>query len=414
MLRERGLRGGALFYDAQCDDARLTLATAPVRDPARRPGGQLCRRRRPGADRGRVVGAQVEDRLAGGRGVIRAGVVINATGPWGDRIRQMEDAGAAPLPPPTKGIHLVVERRRIDHRHGIIFTSPIDGRVMFILPWGDLSYIGTTDTETEESPDRLDILPDEVVYLLRSANARFPNARLTVDDVRGAWAGLRPLVAPDSPQAASSRSRDHLVVQGSGGVITVAGGKLTTYRVMAREVVDLAVRELRLREGRSRPGEALTDEEPLPGGETDDFGLFASGGWSWGCCPTAWTTWCGITGPRRRGFTTSAAATAASCAGSCRRIPRSRPRCCTRCGGSWRRRWRTSWSAASTSTTNTPSGAYPPLTAWPSSWLGNTPGTSGGWRRKRSATRPSPAADDQDAGSTTTVPDIAAPWAAQW
>src|SRR4029078_1923647 len=87
-----------------------------------------------------------------------------------------------------------------------------------------------------------------------------------------------PLVAPDAPQAASSRSRDHLIVQGSGGMITVAGGKLTTYRVRQREVVARAIRELRFREGRSRPGEALTDEEPLPGGETDDFGPFPERG----------------------------------------------------------------------------------------------------------------------------------------
>ena len=214
MLRERGLRGGALFYDAQCDDARLTLATARS---AIQHGALVANYLAVvGLERtaGRVVGAQVEDRIAGGRGLIRANVVINATGPWGDRIRQMEDAGASSLLRPTKGIHVVVERRRIDHRHGIIFTSPIDGRVMFILPWGELSYIGTTDTDTEESPDRLEILPDEVVYLLRSANARFPNARLTVEDVRGAWAGLRPLVSPDTPRAASSRSRDHLIVQG--------------------------------------------------------------------------------------------------------------------------------------------------------------------------------------------------------
>src|SRR4026208_1274883 len=105
--------------------------------------------------------------------------------------RRREEPGPPPLPRPTKETPVVVERRRIDHRHGIIFTSPIDGRVMFILPWGDLSYIGTTDTDPEESRDRLGILPDEVVYLLRSASARFPNARLPVEDVRGAWAGLR-------------------------------------------------------------------------------------------------------------------------------------------------------------------------------------------------------------------------------
>jgi glycerol-3-phosphate dehydrogenase len=180
---------------------------------------------------------------------------------------------------------VVVERRRIDHRHGIIFTSPIDGRVMFILPWGDLSYIGTTDTDTVESPERLEVLPQEVIYLLRSANARFPNARLTVEDVRGGWAGLRPLVAADSAQPASRRSRDHVIVQGSGGMITVAGGKLTTFRVMAREVVDRAVRELRLREGRRRPGDALTDEEALPGGETDDFGPFRERGLELGVLP---------------------------------------------------------------------------------------------------------------------------------
>jgi glycerol-3-phosphate dehydrogenase len=285
MLRERGLQGGALFYDAQCDDARLVLATARS---AIHHGALVANYTAVlGLERtaGRVVGAQVEDSLGGGRGVIRASVVVNATGPWSDRIRLMEDAGAAPLLRPTKGIHVVVERRRIDHKHGIIFTSPIDGRVLFILPWGDLSYIGTTDTDSPESPDRLEVRSEEIIYLLRSANARFPNARLTLEDVRASWAGLRPLVAEREARAASSRSRDHTIVQGSGGMITVAGGKLTTYRVMARDVVDRAVRELRFREGRSRPGAALTEEEALPGGETADFGPFRERGLELGVWP---------------------------------------------------------------------------------------------------------------------------------
>ena len=153
---------------------------------------------------------------------------------------------------------------------------------MFILPWGDLSYIGTTDTETEESPDRLDILPDEVVYLLRSANARFPNARLTVDDVRAPgpasarwWLGLaaggqQPLARPPGGP-------------GLGGVITVAGGKLTTYRVMAREVVDRAIRELRLREGGAARARRSPMRSRCPGARPTTSGRFASGGWSWGC-----------------------------------------------------------------------------------------------------------------------------------
>ncbi len=133
---------------------------------------------------GRVVGARVEDRLTGAQATIRASVVVNAAGPWADRVRTMEDAGAAPLLQPTKGVHILVDRSRLDHRDGIIFLSPIDGRVLFILPWRDLSYIGTTDTDTTESPDHLEVTPDEMVYLLRSANARFPNARLGLEDVR--------------------------------------------------------------------------------------------------------------------------------------------------------------------------------------------------------------------------------------
>jgi glycerol-3-phosphate dehydrogenase len=285
MLRERGLRGGSRFYDAQCDDARLVLATARSAIHHGALVANYAAVRTLERTAGRVVGAQVEDRLTGARATIRASVVVNATGPWADRIRTMEDAGATRLLQPTKGVHILVDRSRLDHRDGIIFLSPIDGRVLFILPWRDLSYIGTTDTDTDESPDELQVTPDEMVYLLRSANARFPNARLGLEDVRGAWAGLRPLLADSAATSESGRSREHAIVQGSGGMITVVGGKLTTYRSMAKEVVDRAARELRFREGRPRAAETGTDEEPLPGGETDDFAEFRARGLELGVVP---------------------------------------------------------------------------------------------------------------------------------
>jgi glycerol-3-phosphate dehydrogenase len=285
MLRERGLLGGARFFDAQCDDARLVLATArsAIHHGALVANytGVVALER----TAGRVVGAQVEDRFTGERAAIRASVVVNATGPWADRVRVLEDAGAVPLLRPTKGVHVVVHRSRIDHREGIIFTTPIDGRVLFILPWGELSYIGTTDTDATEPPDRLGTTADEIVYLLRSVNARFPNARLGLEDVRATWAGLRPLLAEQNGLSPSSRTRDHAVVRGSGGMITVVGGKLTTYRAMAREVVDRAARELRFREGRARPSGARTDEEPLPGGEAADLTTFRERGMEIGVVP---------------------------------------------------------------------------------------------------------------------------------
>jgi glycerol-3-phosphate dehydrogenase len=278
MLRDRGLLGGARYYDAQCDDARLVIATARS---AIHHGAQVANYMTVRAlerTAGRVVGAQLEDRLTGARGVVRASVVVNATGPWADRVRRLEDAGATPLLQPTKGVHVLVDRSRLDHRDAVAFTSPIDGRVMFVLPWGDRSYIGTTDTDTSEAPDQLSITADDMVYLLRSANSRFPSARLRIEDVRGAWAGLRPLLADEASRSASNRSREHALVHGSGGMLTVVGGKLTTYRSMAAEVVDQAMRELRHRDGRQRHAEARTDEDPLPGGETADLSQFRERG----------------------------------------------------------------------------------------------------------------------------------------
>jgi glycerol-3-phosphate dehydrogenase len=285
MLRERGLVGGARFYDAQCDDARLTLATvrSAVRHGALAANYTAVRALERTA--GRVVGAQLEDRLTGVRAALRASVVVNAAGPWADRVRLLEDSGATPLLQPTKGIHVVVDRSRLDHRDAIVFTSPIDGRVLFILPWNERSYIGTTDTDTTEPPDQLTVTPDDVVYLLRSANARFPSARLGLEDVRASWAGLRPLLADRARKAESSRSREHAIVQGAGGMITVVGGKLTTYRAMAAEVVDRAARELRFKDGRSRPEAGRTDEEPLPGGEAADLTPFRERGLELGLSP---------------------------------------------------------------------------------------------------------------------------------
>jgi glycerol-3-phosphate dehydrogenase len=278
MLRERGLLGGARYYDAQCDDARLVVATArsAIHHGALVSNYMAVRALERTA--GRVVGAQLEDRLNGDQGVVRASVVVNATGPWADRVRRLEDAGASPLLQPTKGVHIVVDRSRLDHRDAVAFTSPIDGRVMFVLPWGDLSYIGTTDTDTVDPPDDIRISADDLVYLLRSANSRFPSARLNMEDIRATWAGLRPLLMDRDRRAASSRPREHAIVRGSGGMLTLVGGKLTTYRSMAAQVVDQAMRELRHRDGRPRQADARTDEEPLPGGETADLSQFRERG----------------------------------------------------------------------------------------------------------------------------------------
>ncbi|HET8762435.1 MAG TPA: glycerol-3-phosphate dehydrogenase/oxidase, partial [Gemmatimonadales bacterium] len=168
LLRERGLTGGALYGDAQCDDARLVIAT--TRSAVDHGATVLTHTRVTGLieEGGRVTGASLEDRLAGTHRDIRATIVFNATGPWTDELRRMEDPGAAPMLRLTRGTHVVVPRERVGHRHAITFLSPIDGRVMFILPWGDLTYIGTTDTDYSADPSAVAATRDDVVYLLRS------------------------------------------------------------------------------------------------------------------------------------------------------------------------------------------------------------------------------------------------------
>ena len=271
MLRERGLVGGARYYDAQCDDARLVVATARS---AVLHGAEVATYTRViGLEKsgGQVRGAVLEDELMR-HGQVRASVVVNATGPWTDDLRRLEDSGARPLLRRTRGAHVMVRRDRVGHTAAITLTSPIDGRVMFVLPWGAFSYIGTTDTDEASPPEDVVATEADVHYLLRSANACFPHAHLTEDDVISSWAGVRALLDSGTPRAASAVSREHLIRRGPGGMLTIAGGKLTTYRSMAAELVDDVVGELTRREGRPRPDRAATATEPLPGGEAADLG----------------------------------------------------------------------------------------------------------------------------------------------
>ncbi|MDQ8153062.1 MAG: glycerol-3-phosphate dehydrogenase/oxidase [Gemmatimonadota bacterium] len=264
-LARHALAGGAQYYDAATDDARLTLATildaavsgATVLNHAPVTGLKL-------AD-GRVRGATVSERLGGHALDISASCVVNATGPWTDGVRRMEDPGAAPAVLGSKGVHVAVPAARVGNRGAVTLLAP-DGRVMFVLPAGPCTIIGTTETETVESPDAVRASRADVDYLLASANRAFPDAALTADDVIAAWAGIRPLAAPAHSGDANSASREHLVATGIRGLITVTGGKLTTYRVTARDVVDTVFRALARRSPRVR-----TDLIPLAGGDLRDL-----------------------------------------------------------------------------------------------------------------------------------------------
>lgn len=287
-LDRRGLKGAPLYYDCSTDDARLTLETAL---DAAAEGAIVCtgakvRRFLKGED-GRISGAVVEDTLHGaGTKEVRARVVINATGPWTDATRALSSIPGQEhrrVLRPTKGIHIVVDAAKLPVQHAIVCFHPKDERVLFAIPWGDRTYIGTTDTDFDGDPKDVAATRADVDYLVDAANRYFPGHQLEAADVIATWAGLRPLIAP--PQKAgmseSDVSREHEILVGRDGLLTIAGGKLTTYRRMAAEVVDSALKLLKLT-GQKTPTlqPARTDEVPLLGGrgwpEDDDHDAVAA------------------------------------------------------------------------------------------------------------------------------------------
>ncbi len=269
-LRPDGLRGGAIYFDAATDDARLTLANALGAVAA---GATVLNYAevRGFLANGALSGAAVTDRIGNRDIAVRATVIVNATGPWSDTLRQLERtaigapptrASAATIARGSVGAHVAVRRERVGNRGALTLLSPIDGRVMFVLPDGLHTVIGTTERPADASPDEVRATERDIAYLLESANAFFPRARLARNDVVSAWAGIRPLATVSAARDLGRVSREHEITHGPGGVVTITGGKLTTYRVMARQVVDHVERKLG-RQTRRTPTKTL----PLPGGD---------------------------------------------------------------------------------------------------------------------------------------------------
>jgi glycerol-3-phosphate dehydrogenase len=243
-VQQHGLVGGIKYWDGQFDDARLAVVlarTAAARGALVLNHVAVTALRREG---GKVTGVVARD-VAGGEtfGDVRARCVVNATGVWVDAVRDMDrDAGAPPRAPmvaPSQGVHLVVDRAFLPGTHALMVPKTEDGRVLFAVPWLGKTVLGTTDTPREDIVREPRPFPDEVAFILREAGrylARVP----TRADVRSVWVGLRPLVKPagDDGENTKSISREHTVVVGRSGLVTVTGGKWTTYRAMAEDVLD--------------------------------------------------------------------------------------------------------------------------------------------------------------------------------
>ncbi len=238
-LEPDGLRGGVVYFDGQFDDARLVVTLMRTVLDA----GGLALNYTPVTglikQDGKVRGVVARDAESGTELRLRARVVVNATGVFADSVRKMDDAAAKEMLSPSQGIHIVLDRSFLPGDHAIMIPKTEDGRVLFAVPWHDRVIVGTTDTPVEQAPLEPRPQEQEFAFLLAHA-AQYLSKDPTVDDVLSTFAGLRPLVRRGAGGSTARLSREHTLIVAPSGLVTITGGKWTTYRHMAEETVDRA------------------------------------------------------------------------------------------------------------------------------------------------------------------------------
>jgi glycerol-3-phosphate dehydrogenase len=248
MHRER-LASAYLYYDAAVDDARLVLTVART---AAQQGAAVANRcsvvEIVHNTEGRVAGAVVE--ADGRRIIVRARTVVNAAGVWADDVRALHEGSHPDSIRPAKGVHVTVPWEKVRCDIAVVIPVPKDRRSLFLVPWGpradgtfEHAYIGTTDTDHDGSLDDPHCTQADIEYVLRAVNASL-TTNVTADDITGTWAGLRPLVKAEASGRTADLSRNHALHRSPNGLLTITGGKLTTYRDMAEDTVDAALQLL--------------------------------------------------------------------------------------------------------------------------------------------------------------------------
>ena len=242
-LLSKGLKGGVKYWDGQFDDARLALALART---AARQGALLvnyCAATSLVHENGKVVGLRAEDRETGHVVALQARCVVNATGVWVDQLRLQDGQAigreARPMVAPSQGVHVVVDREFLPTDHAMLIPKTQDGRVLFAVPWLGKIILGTTDTPRDDLAREPLPFREEVDFILRES-ARYLSRAPGPADIKSIWVGLRPLVKPvdDDVDSTQALSREHTVLVSKSGLVTVTGGKWTTYRAMAGDVLE--------------------------------------------------------------------------------------------------------------------------------------------------------------------------------
>ena len=239
-VKKKGLRGGVIYHDGQFDDARMAISLAQT---AENHGASLinyCGVTSLIKEGDMITGVTAQDEFSVEEFSISAKVVINATGVFSDQIIQMDQPGSRKLIVPSQGVHIVLDKSFLNGPHAIMVPHTTDGRVLFAVPWNDYVVVGTTDTLIEQTLEEPIALEEEIAFILENAGA-YMTTPPTRADVKSVFSGLRPLAAPeDNGSATKEISRHHKVTVSTSGLVSILGGKWTTYRKMSEDLINTA------------------------------------------------------------------------------------------------------------------------------------------------------------------------------
>ena len=267
LLPKNILNGAGYYAEYRTDDARLTIEVLKTAlDYSAKIINYTVAKEFIYEDN-RVVGAKVKDTLSGNEFNIKAKYVVNACGPWVDELRQINHSKIGKRLHLTKGVHLVVAHDKLPVKQSVYFDVP-DGRMMFAIPRGKVTYFGTTDTNYQKDKNHVNTTLVDAMYLISAVNNMFPEINLSLEDVQSSWAGLRPLIHEEGKSASELSRKDEIFVSDTE-LISIAGGKLTGYRKMAERIVDLVTKKHK-RRFEKEFDDIKTEEIVLSGGAFKD------------------------------------------------------------------------------------------------------------------------------------------------
>jgi glycerol-3-phosphate dehydrogenase len=268
LLPKKILNGAGYYAEYRTDDARLTIEVLKTALNYDAKVINYTEATQFIYEENRVVGATVKDAFSGESYAIKAKYVVNACGPWVDELRQLNSSKIGKRLHLTKGVHLVVAHEKLSVKQSVYFDVP-DGRMMFAIPRGKVTYFGTTDTNFQEDKNNIKTSIVDASYLISAVNNMFPKINLTLKDIQSSWAGLRPLIHEEGKSTSELSRKDEIFVSDTE-LISIAGGKLTGYRKMAERIVDLVAKKYNRRFDKEFK-DVKTEKLVLTGGTFKNF-----------------------------------------------------------------------------------------------------------------------------------------------